>query len=73
MIVYKDVIGKLKAVGYTTYTIRQQKIIPEKTLTAIRKNEPISTKTIDTICKVLKCQPGDILGYVEDPSSTPEE
>jgi len=70
LIVYKDIIGKLKSIGITTYTIRQQGLISQKTLTAIRNNDPINTKTIDSLCCLLNCQPGDLLEYIED---SPEE
>ena len=30
------------------------------------KVKAISFRTLNAICKVLKCQPGDILEYVED-------
>lgn len=67
MIVYKDVLLKLKEAGYNTGTIMKQRLLSQVTLTAIRHNMPISTKSIDTICRLAKCQPGDILEYVEDP------
>ena len=35
------------------------------TLVSISKNEPVTLKTINKICKVLQCQPGDILEYKE--------
>lgn len=70
MIIYKSVLSKLKEAGHTTYSIRQSGLLSQKTLTALRKNEPVNTKTIDTLCSLLKCQPGDLLEYVED---TPEE
>lgn len=66
MIVYKNVLEKLKSAGFSTYVISQQKLLSQKTLTAIRNNRPISTTTIDTICKLVKCQPGDILEYIND-------
>lgn len=70
MIRYKDVLAKLKAAGYTSYTIRQMGLVSQKTLTALRNNDPVSTTTIDTLCGLLKCQPGDLLEYSED---LPEE
>lgn len=70
MIRYKDVLSKLKSAGYTSYTIRQQGLVSQKTLTALRNNEPVSTTTIDTLCRLLGCQPGDLLEYIED---SPEE
>jgi len=33
------------------------------------KIKAIRFSTLDAICKVLKCQPGDILEYVEDDES----
>lgn len=36
------------------------------TLQHIRKDEPISTKSIEKLCEALNCQPGDIMEYIED-------
>ena len=33
------------------------------------KAKAIRFSTLETICKVLKCQPGDILEYVDEPES----
>lgn len=32
----------------------------------LRKNERVNTDTIDRLCELLNCQPGDILEYVQD-------
>lgn len=32
----------------------------------LRKNERVNTDTIDNLCRILQCQPGDILEYVEE-------
>lgn len=69
MIVYKDIIEKLKVAGYSTYRIRKEKLLQEASLTAIRNGKPIHLTTVDTICRLLQCQPGDILEYKE---KTPE-
>lgn len=70
MIVYRNILGRLKEAGYTTSRLRREKILAEITLTAIRNGHPVNTTTIDTICRLLQCQPGDILEYREN---TPEE
>lgn len=70
MIVYRDVLERLKGAGFTTYRILQEKLIPQSSLTRIRRNEPINLSTIDTICKLLNCQPGDLLEYVPDDEQT---
>lgn len=66
MIIYRDVLEKLKEAGYTTYDILKHKYLSQSTLTAIRQNKPISTKSIDVLCRLLQCQPGDILMYEND-------
>lgn len=68
MIIYKDVLVRLKDAGYNTGRIMADRLLSQSTLVAIRHNKPINTKTIDTICRLAKCQPGDILEYIEDPA-----
>lgn len=69
-IIYKvDILDRLKQAGYTTYRIRKEKLLSESTVQKLRAgNEPLSWDNIDTICKLLNCQPGDIMEYVEDES-----
>ena len=55
-------IAKAKA-GYSTYRIRKKKILGEATLQKIRNGESISWENMSTICKLLNCQPGDIVEY----------
>ena len=64
--VYTNIIQKLKEAGYTTYRLQREKLIGQSTMTKIRNGEPISTKTIDTICRLAGCQPGDIIKYVNE-------
>ena len=69
MIKFKiDVLKALSEKGYNTNRIRKEKIIAEGTLQRIRKNngEPITTTTINTICEILKKQPGQLLEWLPD-------
>lgn len=67
MIVYRiDVLEKLKSSGYSTYKLRKDKIMGEATIQQLRNNQLASWATIDTICRLLNCQPGDILEYKEE-------
>ena len=67
MIRYKiDILAELKAVGYNTNRIRVEKIMGEAMLQKIRKHELCSWSTLNTICTLLNCQPGDIIEYVEE-------
>lgn len=38
----------------------------QATLQQLRHGELASWKTIDTVCRLLDCQPGDLLEYVPD-------
>lgn len=58
-----DVLLALKNAGYNTNRIRKEKIMGEATLQKIRAGEMISWKNIEVICKLLECQPGDIVEY----------
>ena len=71
MLCYKiDILDALKRIGFTTYKIRKDKIIGEAQMQKIRTGELASKETLNTICRLLDCQPGDILEYVPD---TPDE
>ena len=65
MIVYLDPIGKLQQAGYSTYRLRKEKLISNGTIIRIKAGLSISTDTIDTICRLCNCQPGDIIRYEE--------
>ena len=67
MLKYKiDTLSALKNAGFSTYRIRKEKLIGENALASLRHQEMISMSTLDTLCKLLQCQPGDILAYAPD-------
>ena len=67
-IVYDRLFELLKERGYTTYKIRQEKLIGQATLTAIKNGTGgLDAKTIARLCEVLDCQPGDLMEYVKEP------
>ena len=67
MLQYKlDVMQKLTENGYNPRKLRNLGILGERTMTSLRRGEMISLKSIDTICRLLQCQPGDLLEWVDD-------
>ena len=67
MIVYKiDVLAALREHGYTTYTIKQQKMISESSMQRIREGQCVAGQTLNSLCRLLHCQPGDLLEYIPD-------
>jgi len=74
MLCYKiDVLSALKKIGFTTYKIRKDKIIGEAQMQKIRTGEIASKETLNTLCRLLNCQPGDILEYIPDGTQTDHE
>lgn len=61
-----DVLEALKRAGYSTYRLRQEKLMGERVIQQLRNGEIVSWKTIDTICTLLKCQPGDLVEHREE-------
>lgn len=61
-----NVISALKNAGYSTYRLRKEKLLGEATIQKFRKNELVSWENITTICRLLNCQPGDIVEYISE-------
>ena len=67
MIVFKiDVLKELKAAGYNSTRLRNEKILSQGTLTDIRKGICPGSKTLNTVCEILQTQPGLIIKWVPD-------
>lgn len=61
-----DVLAALKEKGITTYKIRQEKIMSESTVQKLRAGIGVSWENIETLCRLLECQPGDLMEYEKD-------
>ena len=61
-----DILARLKEAGYSSTRIRKEKLMGQATMTQLRRGELVSWMNIETICRLLQCQPGDILEYAED-------
>lgn len=68
-IVYDKLFQLLKDNGYTTYRIRQEKLIGQATLTALKNGTGgLDHKTIARLCEKFNCQPSDLMEYVKEPT-----
>jgi len=66
MIVYDNLWQTMKEKGITQYAlIKQYKISPAQ-ITRLKRNESVSTHTIDTFCKILDCEVSDIMQFVKE-------
>ena len=61
-----DVLQALKDKGYNTNTLRKNKLLAEGALQRLRHSEPVSWSSLAQICKLLECQPADLIEYVPD-------
>lgn len=61
-----DVLKALKDSGYNTNKLRTEKLLDERTIQSLRTGRVVNASNLSKICKLLHCQPGDILEYVED-------
>ena len=61
-----DILSELKKAGYSSTRIRNERLMGQATLTQIRRGELVSWMNIETICRLLDCQPGDIVEYTKD-------
>lgn len=68
MLRYKvNILEELKKAGYSTYRMRQEKVLSESTLQRIREgNTLVMLESLGVICDILHCQPGDLVEWVED-------
>ncbi len=64
MIVYDKLLKLLQEKGYTSYRIKKENIIGQATFTKLKRGEGgLDHRSIDKLCEVLNCQPGDLMEY----------
>lgn len=68
MIRYKfDVLESLKNAGITTYALTKTYKMSPAIVQKLRENDcNISVLTINKLCGMLQCQPGDLLEWLPD-------
>lgn len=63
MIVYDKLWATMKEKGITQYSLIKAYHISAGQLSRLRKNDNVSTHTIDVLCEILDCQPGDLMEF----------
>ncbi len=54
----------MKEKGVTQYTLIKKHHISPAQITRLKRNESVSTHTIDAFCRILNCDVGDIMKYI---------
>ena len=65
MSAYYKLLDMLNKRNISKLELMEMAGISRETLAKLSKNESVTIQTIDKICTVLKCQPGDILEWIE--------
>ena len=70
---YDKLFALLQEKGFTTYRLRKEKIMGNKTYQSIKDGTGgLDYRSINKLCKVLGVQPGDLMEYVDDPTEDEE-
>jgi putative transcriptional regulator len=63
---FKKLFDLLQSKGHSsTYWLRQNGF-HSATVTKLKKNQTVNTDTIDALCDLLNCQPGDIMEFTKN-------
>jgi len=69
---YDRLFALMEKKGITTYYLRKHGIVGNETLRKLKNNTgTIDTRTLDNLCSLLGCQPGDIMEHI--PSTEGED
>ena len=66
MISYDKLWQTMKRKGVTQYTLIKKHNISPAQITRLKRNESVSTHTIEMFCKILKCNVEDIMQFIDD-------
>ena len=70
MISYNNLWIVMRERGVSQYALIHQYHISPAQITRMKRNESVSTHTIEMFCKILHCQVGDIMEYIEEESQS---
>ncbi|EEG30288.1 hypothetical protein CLOSTMETH_02019 [[Clostridium] methylpentosum DSM 5476] len=62
---YKKLFDLMARKGIKKFDLRKWGLSPTIVDRLVKDNN-VNTSTISTLCKILDCQPGDIMEYVDD-------
>ena len=72
MISYENLWTVMKEKGVSQYALIKYHNVSPGQITRLKRNQSVSTHTIDIFCRILGCQVGDIMQYIPDEEYTTE-
>ena len=66
MIKYDNLWETMRKKGLTQYALIQKHHVSPSQITRLKRNESVSTHTIEMFCRILDCTVSDVMEYVKD-------
>ena len=66
MIKYDKLWHTMKEKGITQYALIKKYNVSPAQITRLKRNESVSTNTIDNFCRILQCSVSDIMEYIDE-------
>lgn len=66
MISYDNLWNVMREKGVTQYALIKKHNISPGQITRLKRNESVSTHTIDVFCQILDCEVEDIMKHIKD-------
>ena len=66
MILYDKLWDTMQKRGVSQYALIKTYGVSPAQITRMKRNESVSTHTIDMFCRILDCQVSDIMEYIPD-------
>ena len=66
MISYERLWKTMRVKGVTQYALIHTHGVSPAQITRLKRNESVSTHTIEVFCKILSCEVEDIMKYIPD-------
>ena len=66
MISYRRLLETMRRKGITQYALIHTYHVSPAQITRLKRNESVSTHTVDTFCKILDCAVEQVMEYIPD-------
>lgn len=66
MIIYDRLWEKMRENHISQYTLIKQYHVSPAQITRLKRNESVSTHTIDVFCNILECSVEDVMEHIKD-------
>lgn len=66
-----NVMALLKAAGYSSTRLRNERIFGGATINKLRHQQIVSMNELERLCSLLDCQPGELIEFIRNEKEQP--